>query len=417
MFSGGFWTVCRKPDAVGHDSLCCLAPGTIEGCQGWAADRCYAAKQNVTPCLDPGFNRYGGGQITLEALRDIKAALHGKAVDVAGRVDHSSPRTTPHLQLRATIYTNELRNDFYRARIFGDPAFLTILDGGTLWLDATENYTAAAESYSASVAELRAIFGANFSIAAGNYMRLSGGPCVDYCPVAAFRAILRQSVALYDTGQITGMDIFSGVWMARIPSLAPKMNASAWRLPSMFEELVFPWVGEAQIAIVDADGKPVEGALVTVKYGVRTVVTRRLSPVNGTVTFEGWVGKAQPVPHTVAVSDARYTTVSKRVQLVARTTVSVGVRLVAMNERQPHSYPASSAVGKSDDEVWSGAGNRFDQHQRQSHLRWIKSDGADTGNIVELEHVRITVLTAALLRIEQRGANSHKWCCHLQAHF
>ena len=42
-------------------------------------------------------------------LRDIRAALHGKAVDPeTGRVDHGSPATTPHLKLYGVVYQEEL---------------------------------------------------------------------------------------------------------------------------------------------------------------------------------------------------------------------------------------------------------------------------------------------------------------------
>ena len=223
-----------------HNDVCCLAPGTIEGCQGWSAapDRCYQdpAKQDGTPCLDPGW--VGGHTVTLDVLRDVKAALHGKTVDaVTGKVDHSSPALTPHLKLFATIYTDELSKPSYQAKMFSDTnGFMEILDGATLWLDSEAMstgplYVEGAKNWTAHIAQLRAIFGANFNITAGNYLRLSGGPCIDYCPPAAFKAILEHSVALYDSGEIVGMDVFSGIWMARIPSISPKMNATEWQLP------------------------------------------------------------------------------------------------------------------------------------------------------------------------------------------
>eukprot|EP01047_Picozoa_sp_COSAG01_P016746 COSAG01_NODE_866_length_13045_cov_12.921288_4_plen_291_part_00 len=225
-----------------HNDVCCLAPGTIEGCQSWAdaKDRCYQdpAKQDGTPCLAPGFDSLGGHTVTLDALRDIKAALHGKTVDaVTGKVDHSSPALTPHMKLLATIYTGELSNPAYQAKIFSDKTgFMEILDGATLWLDSEAMntgplYVDGAGSWTGHIAQLRHTFGANFNITAGNYLRLSQGPCSNYCPPAAFKAILEHSVALYDAGEIVGMDVFSGIWMARIPSISPKMNATQWELP------------------------------------------------------------------------------------------------------------------------------------------------------------------------------------------
>eukprot|EP01048_Picozoa_sp_COSAG05_P018674 COSAG05_NODE_2774_length_2654_cov_2.328376_2_plen_310_part_00 len=238
---------CRSSSKVdphkNHDTVCCLAPGTIEGCQSWSAatDRCYQdpAKQDGTPCLAPGFDSKSvPTTVTLDVLRDIKAALHGKTVDaVTGKVDHSSPSLTPHMKLFATIYSGELSNPYYQAKIFSDKTgFMEILDGATLWLDSEAMntgplYVAGAKNWTTHIAQLRDTFGPNFNVTAGNYLRLSGGPCIDYCPPAAFKAILENSVELYDAGEIVGMDVFSGIWLARIPSISPKMNATQWQVP------------------------------------------------------------------------------------------------------------------------------------------------------------------------------------------
>merc|ERR1711871_836850 len=103
-------------------------------------------------------------------------------------------------------------------------------------------------------------------------------------------------------GEIVGLDVFSGIWMARIPSISPKMNATAWQLPTMFDQLVFPWLGQAQLIVTDGRGHPIVGALVVVTYGESTPVTRKRTATNGTCMFGGWVGKRKPVPHHVSVS-------------------------------------------------------------------------------------------------------------------
>ena len=60
--------------------------------------RCGVNPENHTACAD------ATGGITLDDMRDIKAALLGKTVDGAtGRVDHDSPATTPHLQLQGVF--------------------------------------------------------------------------------------------------------------------------------------------------------------------------------------------------------------------------------------------------------------------------------------------------------------------------
>jgi hypothetical protein len=239
------------------------------------------------------------------------------------------------MKLFATIYTDELSKPTYHAKIFSDKTgFMEILDGATLWLvseamNTGTLYVEGAKNWTAHIAQLRATFGANFNITAGSYLRLSGGPCINMCPPAAFKAILENSVELYDAGEIVGMDVFSGIWMARIPSISPKMNASAWELPTMFNELVFPWLGEATGTITDAAGKPVAGALVVVTYGEATPVTRKLTAADGTISFGGWSGKAKPVPHRVTVSAAGHADGVTKVQLVGQTTVSFKVSLGA----------------------------------------------------------------------------------------
>jgi hypothetical protein len=45
--------------------------------------------------------------LTLDNMRDIKAALQGKAVDQTGTVDHASVATTPYLRLFICWYTHE----------------------------------------------------------------------------------------------------------------------------------------------------------------------------------------------------------------------------------------------------------------------------------------------------------------------
>ena len=106
------------------------------------------------------------------------------------------------MKLLATIYTGELDKQIYHEKMFTDPEFRDILDGGTLWLDSESmdtgpRYVAGAINMTAHVAQMRAIFGPEFAITVGNYLRLGGAsPCKDFCPVAAFRAILSNAVEL-----------------------------------------------------------------------------------------------------------------------------------------------------------------------------------------------------------------------------
>ena len=98
-------------------------------------------------------------------------------------------------------------------------------------------------------------------------------------------------------------------------------------LSTMFKELVWPWLGEATVTVIDATATPVVGALVVVTYGVATPVTRKLTKADGTISFGGWIGKANPVPHHITVSAAGYADVRTTVQLIGQTTVSFNVSL------------------------------------------------------------------------------------------
>lgn len=92
---------CSVPVVGGHctasaqgEGACCLEPGTVKECQG--ATRCGTNPDNHGVC--------GGGDdfslLTLEQMKDIKAALLGKQLTKDGRgVNHSSVATTPWLQL------------------------------------------------------------------------------------------------------------------------------------------------------------------------------------------------------------------------------------------------------------------------------------------------------------------------------
>ena len=105
------WYCCPTPHNGGHcaeaackkesdkNCACCTDPGSKEGCQG--APRCTASpikrKNGTIPCNQ---GPTGPAKITLQDMKDIKAALQGKIVDpVTGVVDHSSTALTPHLKL------------------------------------------------------------------------------------------------------------------------------------------------------------------------------------------------------------------------------------------------------------------------------------------------------------------------------
>jgi hypothetical protein len=97
---------CHVPEAGGHCSSpaephgpCCLWPGTERGCQH--TPRCGVNPKNETPCKMPAPPAPAPPSeqgLSLEHMKNIKAALMGKTVLPDGTVDHSSPATTPHLR-------------------------------------------------------------------------------------------------------------------------------------------------------------------------------------------------------------------------------------------------------------------------------------------------------------------------------
>lgn len=110
------------------------------------------------------------------------------------------------------------------------------------------------------------------------------------------------------------------------------MNASFWAewdLPGLMQQEYQPWLGSANLAVVDASTRdPVAGAVVTVMYGNTTHVTRKVTDQAGGMAFDGWSGKSQPPQtHSVSVSHPEYTVASDALQLPAGDTLNVTIPL------------------------------------------------------------------------------------------
>ena len=106
--------------ASGHE--CCLTSGSLgQHCQG--IPTCGTNPHNYQPCnSDPGKTK-----ITLEDMREIKGALQGLVVDAkTGKVDWTSPATTPDLRLWTVIYNRLvsafLASDLVNATLAAGPA-------------------------------------------------------------------------------------------------------------------------------------------------------------------------------------------------------------------------------------------------------------------------------------------------------
>jgi hypothetical protein len=119
---------CAVKEAGGHcpagNGECCLSPGSTAGCQKVA----HCSTYNGHPACDVKGQH---AMLTLENMRDIKAALQGKSVDqITGSVDHASVATTPHLKLFICWYTHETSKYSW----VKDDGLLDVVDGINLWI-------------------------------------------------------------------------------------------------------------------------------------------------------------------------------------------------------------------------------------------------------------------------------------------
>jgi hypothetical protein len=303
---------CRK-GASQKDCACCIFPGDTEGCQG--ASKCQGSPPN-TSTICPTVP-----MITLQDMKEIKAAVMGKTVRTDGTVDHSSTAQTPHLTLGIVWYDFELVGNYDWLKTDG---LLDVIDVVSPWV---WKQTASLTSDYATqiIAKVRKL-APTLPLYAGVYIKNSAIGWTD--PVSVDH-ILTQTAELYDQGAIAGSLIFAGVWLE-----SDNMNASvaaSYALPQLLGKTYYPHVGTATLSIVDKTNKPLAGALATVHYGGSgssgSLVTRRISDADGRVEFGGWAGRAAAVPHTVAVTAPGYAPVTHVVQLKGMGSVKATVKL------------------------------------------------------------------------------------------
>jgi hypothetical protein len=125
-FSAGFYCCeweahghCTPPAGAKKNPSCCVLPGSDSGCQH--AARCGSNPKNETPCG-------ATTPLDLEGMRDIKAALQGKAV-VDGVVDHASAATTPQLRLFVVTYQMQI-HQLQQQQLLTEG----IVDGLSFWI-------------------------------------------------------------------------------------------------------------------------------------------------------------------------------------------------------------------------------------------------------------------------------------------
>ena len=271
--------------------------------------RCGVNPKNHTPCATkPLLNESN--------IRDLRAALHGQRVGGDGSVDHTSPSTTPHLQLHVVTYDSQLS---MIGR--GQPLFdAGLIDGISLWINGHSQGKLHA-NLTAIVSDVRARVAPSVSVYTGGYLLHSE---MGWLRPAPFYDLLRQSLTMYDDNRVQGFYTFAGNALSR-------MNASLWAewaLPTHLAEMYTPWIGTAMVRVVDAaTGHAVSAALIEVWYNVSTLTARKRTDAEGTMKFGGWCGQAHAVPHTLRASAAGYAGASATVQLERNGVVHAVLRL------------------------------------------------------------------------------------------
>ena len=255
-------------------------------------------------------------------MKELQAALHGKVLRPDGTVDHNSPALTPYLKIYVVTYEEDLHN-FGQGQSQHPLIQERVVEGISYWISGTAQLTAS-KNLTSMIADLRSNLPPNFPVITGGYLIHSR---IGWLPPASFYDTLLQSIDLYDTNQIEGFFVFAG-------SSLQAMNASEWRdfdLPNHLQRSYFPYLGTATVSVTGADKgaeEPVTQAVVTALYNGSTAVARKVTGgPGGSVSFGGWTGKSQRVPHSVTVSAPGYDSVTKEVQLQPGRSVSVVVKL------------------------------------------------------------------------------------------
>jgi hypothetical protein len=250
-------------------------PGMVQGAHRFSelATRC---PQISGVIIDDFYNDYPL-KLSGDNVRDIKDALLGRRVDEKGNVDHSSSATTPHLKLYAVLYNHQLD------RV--DKTVLDLIDGVSFWVwKQNENYL----QFDNYIETVRKTYPGK-EIIPGVYV-FNGTVMTP----AGVHHIIERTVELYAQGRISGLLIFSAIWMSR-----EKITRERWEelnLPQTLGRVYYPFLGAGTGRVVDAKtGKPVKDALVSVTRvtGAKgLLVARKLTRDDGEYGFGAWAGRA-----------------------------------------------------------------------------------------------------------------------------
>jgi len=242
-------------------------------------------------------------KLSAENLRDIKAALLGKRVDETGRVDHSSTATTPHLKLYAVLYNHQLN------RV--DKTVLDSIDGVSFWIwKQNENF----RQYDDYIETIEKTY-PNKEILAGVYV-FNG----EAMSPASVHHIIERAVDLYAQGRVSGLTVFSAIWMARENIKRERWDELA--LPQTLGRVYYPFLGEGNGRVIDnKKGEPIKDAIVTVRRisGAKPLlITRKSTLETGAYRFGAWAGrkKDKSFVYEIKVEKPFYKNRSLRVRLL-----------------------------------------------------------------------------------------------------
>lgn len=251
-------------------------PGMVQGAKRFSelSKRCPQISGIV---IDDFFNDYPK-LLSIDDLREIKGAVLGKTVDEKGKVEHSSPATTPDLKLYIVVYEHQLSKAF-------DAAVLDLIDGVSFWTwRQSENY----QNFDDHIDTVRRVFPGK-EIIAGVYV-FNG---LQTPSVVSVHHIIGRAIDSYSSGKINGLLVFSAVWMSRERSARERWNELA--LPQLLNRVYYGSLGEGSGRVVDAKTrKPIARALITITRlveGKSLVVARKFSDEKGEYRFGGWAGR------------------------------------------------------------------------------------------------------------------------------
>lgn len=285
-------------------------PGMIQGMHRFSelSKRC---PQIDGVIIDDLYNDFPKA-ITVEDLRDMKAALSGKRIDERGRVDHASPATTPGLKLYFVVYEHHLD-------ITPPKEVLDLIDGVCFWMWKQTDHYKNFDDYIKTVHRLYP----GKDVIAGVYVRHSR----ETPTVTSVHHLMDRAIDMYSEGEVSGLLIFSAVWLAQKDCARERWDELA--LPAFLGRNYYAFLGEGKGRVIDAKTrKPIPNALVSVTRTVngRTQkVTRKFTNEQGEYRFGGWAGRdsRERVAYDIKIEGRGLRAITMKAKLTAGKSVAI----------------------------------------------------------------------------------------------